>query len=50
MANKDQKQETLQDIPTSSEESTKQKKLKAAPDEVLAKAIHEMLLKDQGGE
>ena len=45
---KDQKQESLPDIPNKSEETVKQKKLRAAQDEVLAKAIHEMLMKDQG--
>ena len=50
MATKDQKKESLPDIPTQSEETVKQKKLKAAPDEVLAKAIHGMLMKDQGVE
>jgi hypothetical protein len=39
-------EEELKDIPSSPEEGLKAKKLKAAPDEVLAKAIHEMLMKD----
>ena len=39
-------EEELQDIPSKPEEGEKAKKLKAAPDEVLAKAIHEMLMKD----
>lgn len=42
-----EKKEALQDIPTSVEEGEKAKKLRAAPDEVLAKALHDMMLKDQ---
>ena len=41
--------EEVKDIPSSPEEGVKAKKLKAAPDEVLAKAIHEMIMKDQEG-
>ena len=40
------KEVELQDIPSHPEEGEKAKKLKAAPDEVLAKAIHELLMKD----
>ncbi|WP_155829728.1 hypothetical protein [Butyrivibrio sp. AC2005] len=43
-------EEELQDIPAHPEEGIKAKKLKAAPDAVLAQAIHEMLMKDHPGE
>ncbi len=42
---KDEK-EQLKDIPSHPEEDEKAKKIKAAPDEVLAKAIHEWIMKD----
>ena len=38
--------ENLQDIPSHPEEGEKAKKLRAAPDEVLAQAIHELIMKD----
>jgi UTP-glucose-1-phosphate uridylyltransferase len=50
MGAENQKESELQDIPTKPEEGEKAKKLKAAPDAVLAKAIHEMLMKDSGAE
>ena len=46
MAAENKQKDSLQDIPASPEEGEKAKKLKAAPDEVLAQAIHEMLMKD----
>ncbi len=42
--------EEIQNIPSGPEEGEKAKKLKAAPDEVLAKAIHELLMKDHPGD
>ena len=39
--------EPLPDIPSSTEENQKTKKLREAPDEVLAKALHDWILKDQ---
>ena len=46
MGAKKEGKEELQDIPAHPEEAEKAKKLRAAPDEVLAQAIHEMLMKD----
>ena len=46
MAEKTKRTDPLPDIPAHPEEATKEKKLRAAPDEILAKAIHEMLMKD----
>ncbi|SDB27280.1 MULTISPECIES: hypothetical protein [unclassified Butyrivibrio] len=46
MGAENKEKEELADIPTHPEEAEKAKKLKAAPDEILAKAIHEMLMKD----
>ncbi|WP_155834071.1 hypothetical protein [Butyrivibrio sp. VCD2006] len=46
MAEENQEKDPLQDIPSKPEEAPKAKKLRAAPDEVLAQAIHEMLMKD----
>ena len=40
------KKDEIADIPTKNEESEKAKKLRAAPDEVIAKALHEMIIKD----
>ena len=46
MGAENQEKEPLQDIPAHPEEAEKAKKLRAAPDEVLAQAIHEMIMKD----
>lgn len=49
MAEKSKKNKALPDIPAHPEEATKEKKLRAAPDEVIAKALHDMLMKDKEG-
>ena len=46
MIEKKEKKEQLQDIPDHKEDSAKEKKLRAAPDEVIAKALHDMIMKD----
>ena len=46
MAEKKAKRDPLPDIPAHPEEATKEKKLRAAPDEIIAKAVHEMMMKD----
>ncbi|MCR4901488.1 MAG: hypothetical protein K6A23_01400 [Butyrivibrio sp.] len=38
--------EEIKDIPTQTEESPKAKKLREAPDEVIAKALHDLLARD----
>ena len=48
MAEKNKKnRDPLPDIPAHPEEATKEKKLRAAPDEILAKAVHDMMMKDR---
>ncbi|WP_155830962.1 MULTISPECIES: hypothetical protein [unclassified Butyrivibrio] len=46
MATDKKKRDPLPDIPAHPEEATKEKKLRAAPDEIIAKAVHEMMMKD----
>ena len=46
MADKNEEKEGLQDIPTENEESPKQKKLAAAPAEIIAMGLRELMRKD----
>ena len=46
MADNTSKKEELKDIPPHPEQAEKEKKLLAAPDEVIAKAVREMMQKD----
>ncbi|WP_155833246.1 hypothetical protein [Butyrivibrio sp. WCD3002] len=46
MATENKRRKPLPDIPAHPEEATKEKKLRAAPDEIIAKAVHEMMMKD----
>ncbi len=50
MAEKKVNRDPLPDIPAHPEEATKEKKLRAAPDEIIAKAVHEMMMKDHPDE
>ena len=46
MSEDKEKNEQLKDIPKHKEDSEKEKKLRAAPDEVIARALHDMIMKD----
>ncbi len=46
MADEQKSKEPIPDIKDNQESSAKEKKLRAAPDEILAKALHDMMLKD----
>ncbi len=49
MAEKKGDKDQLQDIPDHEEESPKKKKLQEAPAEIIAKALHDMIMKDHEG-